>query len=136
MPTRRIKILNLVIAIDTSGSISNDDLKGFFSEINSILNCVDEYKIFLIQCDAKIQSIDEYLSPKKIDIKELKIKGRGGTDFRPVFEYMRENNILYPLIYFTDLMGTFPDYFPSFPVLWVTKEGGEVPFGNIAKLRR
>lgn len=133
-PTRRTKILNLVVAVDVSGSISDAEIVDFFSEINGILNSFTAYHIYLIQCDAQIQGeVLEIRYPAKLDYTKVKIMGRGGTDFRPVFKYLEEKNIRYPVIYFTDLFGEFPEKDPGVPVLWITVGKEEAPFGLVVK---
>lgn len=133
LPSRREKRIEIIIAVDTSGSISDKELTIFFSEINSILRSAGHYSVYLVQCDADIQDIKEINFPETLDVKKVHIKGRGGTDFRPVFEWAIRN-CRRPLIYFTDLCGTFPEYFPPFPVLWVTVGDGKAPFGRVIKM--
>ncbi|MEO0253863.1 MAG: VWA-like domain-containing protein [candidate division WOR-3 bacterium] len=134
-PTRRQKILELVIAVDTSGSISSEDLKDFFSEINGILNSFNFYHIYLIQNDAKIQKVEEIKYPDKLP-DTIEIIGRGGTDFRPVFKYLEEKRIILPLVFFTDLLGNFPDKAPQFPVLWISTTKKKAPFGITVRYKR
>lgn len=133
LPSRREKRIELIVAVDTSGSISNRELSLFFSEINNILNSAGFYSVFLIQADADIQDIREINFPERLEIKQIKVKGRGGTDFRPVFEWALRN-CRRPLIYFTDLCGTFPEYLPPFPVLWVTVTEKRAPFGRTIRI--
>ncbi len=134
-PSRREKMVKLAVAFDTSGSISDKELEAFIGELNAILgSCY--YDLLIIQCDAKIQDVMDLKFPDTIEPGDIKMKGRGGTDFRPVFEYLEENGDNRPLIYFTDLYGRFPEHEPVFPVLWVVVGNGtEVPFGNIVKLK-
>ncbi|MEO0245723.1 MAG: VWA-like domain-containing protein [candidate division WOR-3 bacterium] len=134
-PTRRQKILKLVVAVDTSGSITSSDLKDFFSEINGILNSFNFYHIYLVQNDVKIQKVEEIKYPDKLP-EVIEITGRGGTDFRPVFKYLEEKRIILPLVFFTDLMGNFPEKAPPFPVLWITKEKKEAPFGITVRYKK
>jgi predicted metal-dependent peptidase len=58
------------------------------------------------------------------------ISGGGGTDFRPLFDWI-EREHLSPdlLIYFTDAEGQFPAREPSFPVAWLVKGKAPTPFG-------
>jgi predicted metal-dependent peptidase len=86
-----------LVAIDTSGSVSNDDLIEFFNEIYHI------YKsgtyVDIIECDAKIQRVYEYKGQRE----EIEVQGRGGTDFEPVMQYLAEHRNEYAnLIYLTD----------------------------------
>jgi predicted metal-dependent peptidase len=116
------------VAIDTSGSIGEDDIQLFMSETLGILRSRKVRKLRLLSCDADV-SLDEELDIW--DELPAGLKGGGGTDFRPVFESLSEGDELPTcLIYFTDLMGTFPEERPAYPVLWLTPtEEYEVPFG-------
>lgn len=130
LPSKNDKILKCVIAVDTSGSMSNNALSIIFGEINKILHAY-EYEIILIQCDAKISSVEKIKYPNFLDVKNIKIIGGGGTSFIPVFDYMIQNNLNLPVIYFTDLEGEFPRYNITVPVLWITNNIAKIPpFGK------
>jgi predicted metal-dependent peptidase len=63
------------------------------------------------------------------------VSGGGGTDFRPVFEWVaREDMGPDLLVYFTDAEGRFPEREPSFPVVWLVKGKAPVPFGTRIQL--
>lgn len=105
---------NMLLAIDTSGSVSNDELKEFMNEIHHLYKCgVD---ITIIQCDTTIKSIEPYKGEK-----EYNVTGRGGTEFDPVLEYYNANNKYTSLIYFTD-GEAYTDVKPKKQVLWVLSE--------------
>ena len=113
-------IREFVIAIDTSGSCDIELIRKFLTVTYDILfeSIIDEtsMEVHIIQCDADVQ--EDYIVRKKEDMNKyaqnLVIRGRGGTDFRPVFEQVdriRENGGLKGLrglIYFTDGYGIFP----------------------------
>lgn len=87
---------NPLIALDTSGSVSTEELKEFFNEIHHMHKT--GINITIIQCDTTIKSIEKY-KPNM----ETKIVGRGGTNFFPVITYYNENLHKYTsLIYLTD----------------------------------
>jgi len=96
-PGLKIKYRNSVlVAIDTSGSVSDNEVKEFLNEIHHI-NKTGSY-VDIIQCDTKIQSVEPF-NPKK----DFKVHGRGGTSFQPVIDYYNENRRKYTtLIYLTD----------------------------------
>ncbi len=106
---------HILLAIDTSGSVSNEELQEFFSEINHIQRTgVD---ITLVQCDAAISNIGSYKPGA-----DIKIYGRGGTSFEPVIEYYNANQRIYTsLIYFTDGEAPAPEK-PKGRILWVLSE--------------
>lgn len=124
------KIGKIIFAIDTSGSINQDLLKMFLAEAQSALDALNPEKLSIIQCDTKINKINNY---EPGDIISLKVYGRGGTDFRPVFEHCEKmDDAPIALVYLTDLDGSFPDKAPGFPVFWITKNGEKtVPFGDV-----
>ena len=125
--------LKIVIAIDTSASIDDVLLELFLAELYEIMQVFTHYIIELIECDAKIQNVQR-LTPQ--EPLEPTLKGGGGTDFRPVFDYvMNLNEDFKFLIYFTDGKGSFPTYEPLIDTLWVMPQKEETPFGEILELR-
>ena len=134
------RIKEFVIAIDTSGSVVGEEVQMFLQKTFNILMQEDSYfarvNIHILQCDAEIQedivitNRDEF----KAYLKTMKIRGLGGTDFRPVFRYVdqltREKAFhnLKGMIYFTDGYGTFPEQKPPFTTAFVFVEDGyEIP---------
>ena len=104
----------MLLAIDTSGSVNNEELTEFMNEIYHIYK--SGVAIEIIQCDTKINSIEEYKGKF-----ELEIKGRGGTDFDPVLEYYMKHRQYTSLIYFTD-GEAYTDLKPNKNILWVLSE--------------
>lgn len=87
---------HVLVAVDTSGSVSNKELVEFFAEIDHIHRTGTD--ITVIQCDSAISSIEPYKHNA-----EIKLHGRGGTSFDPVLEYYNANDNTYTcLIYLTD----------------------------------
>lgn len=125
------RIREFVIAIDTSGSCAGDLVKKFLTKTYSILKSTESFSsrvsIHIIQCDADIQEHKHITNLDEIDeyAKNLSVKGLGGTDFRPVFEYVDEliqkHEIidLNGLIYFTDGYGTYPKLPTSYKTAFV-----------------
>ncbi len=132
LPSLKSELLKIVVAIDTSGSIDTDLLAIFFSHFQSIMESFKSYEINLIECDAKIQEHRVFYPG---DLIEYKAVGGGGTDFRPLFEYVdREIPDAKIVIYFTDGFGTFPQFRPLHDTLWVMPQEIEVPFGEVLEL--
>ncbi|MHA2503331.1 MAG: vWA domain-containing protein [Candidatus Kariarchaeaceae archaeon] len=123
---------SVVLGVDTSGSIEEEQLSRFLSEIQSILESVTNVKLTLIDCDAEIHQIREYETGEPLKVHTF--RGGGGTDFRPVFEKLPELEVD-ALIYITDGRGIFPQTSPDIPVIWALTEDTQVPFGNIVYLR-
>ena len=106
---------HMLLAIDTSGSVSDSELQEFMSEMHHIYKCgVD---ITIVQCDTRINSIEPYKGKF-----EMSVIGRGGTEFDPVLNYFNENIRVYTsLVYFTD--GECNAHVkPKGNVLWVLSE--------------
>ena len=105
---------NMLVGIDTSGSVCDDELKEFINEIHHLYKAgVD---ITIAQCDYNLQSVKQY------DGKfELEVAGRGGTRFEPVLELFNEKKEFTSLIYFTD-GEAWTNVKPRKPVLWVLSE--------------
>lgn len=124
------KIDWIAVAIDTSGSIDDKQINHFVSELKAILSCYDKVKVKLTFCDAETTPFEEL---EEFDLTKIKPVGGGGTDFRPVFKLIKqENNDPVCLIYFTDLMGEFPSASPLYDTLWInTSSDLKPPFGKV-----
>jgi len=122
----------IVIAVDTSGSIGDEELAQFAGEITAIADEAQPEGIHVVYCDAAVQSTQEFVASEPV---LLEPKGGGGTDFCPAFEWVEQNGIEpVCLIYLTDLLcNSFPEP-PSYPVLWVTDSRGTAPFGDTIQI--
>ena len=123
----------IVVAVDTSGSISQGMMDSFMGEVGGIISDLNPLALFLIQCDAKVQELRECYDAE--DLKDAKIKGGGGTDFIPVFDKVADE-IGMPdvLVYLTDGYGQFPAKAPEYPVIWgsISPAGCvSYPFGDV-----
>jgi predicted metal-dependent peptidase len=137
------RIREFVIAIDTSGSTSGELVNKFLTKTYNLLMSTESFfskvNIHIVQCDAQIQSDDVITSGADLDryIDTMEIRGLGGTDFRPVFDYVDrlisegEFSDLRGLIYFTDGLGVYPASKPPYRTAFVFVESGynvpEVP---------
>lgn len=111
------KKVSILIAVDTSGSVSNKELQEFFCEIDHVYNA--GARVTIIECDTRINSVIEY-NGKNIP----PINGRGGTDFNPPIDYYIKHKKDYEaLIYFTDGYAPLPNQRPS-GVVWVITSNG------------
>ena len=122
------------IAVDTSGSIDINKLDYFCKECSNVLMSYNT-TIRIIYCDSRIQG-EELYSTQDLPLK-MKPVGGGGTDFRPVFDYINKKQYTPScLIYFTDMQGYFPNTAPSYPTLWLDySKGSKKPaFGTVVKL--
>ena len=124
----------LVFVKDTSGSINDDILKSVVSIVQGASTKLRPRRLIVIDVDAEVQHVEEF-GPN--DDIPAEAKGRGGTDFRPAFDFI-ENNLeeARVIIYFTDGYGDFPEEEPSIPTLWVTYglEDDGFPFGQVVNM--
>ena len=96
--------VDIVVAIDTSGSISDKMLNNFLSEVQGIMDCFTEFKIHLFAFDTEVHNPQTFTSDNLDDITEYKIMGHGGTDFECVFKYLVKEGIEpQRLVMFTDM---------------------------------
>jgi predicted metal-dependent peptidase len=130
MPRLYSQGVNVIVALDTSGSVTREELQEFLTEIDALKAQV-RADVTLHACDDKLDPAGpwNYALWEAITLPE-QLSGGGGTDFRPVFDWLRqEQSNPDILVYFTDAEGKFPDHEPSFPVVWLVKGKAPVPFG-------
>ncbi len=134
-PSMRSSETNVVVVIDTSGSISEDEIQEFISEIDAIKSQV-RARITLLACDSELNyGCPWYFEPWEEFAKDIEIRGGGGTSFRPAFEWVDTQDRMPDLLmYFTDAEGVFPEVEPMYPVLWLVKGKETVPFGHRIQL--
>jgi predicted metal-dependent peptidase len=122
----------IVLGVDTSGSIGEEELEQFAGEISAIADEAKPEAIHVVYCDAAVNSSQEFGPSEPI---QLEPKGGGGTDFRPVFEWVEANNIApFCLIYLTDLCCHSYPPIPEYPVLWVTDSRRTALFGETVRI--
>lgn len=117
---------DLVIAIDSSGSIGLEQARGFMRLACGLLaaGTGEGTRVHVVQCDERIQDVRvvESAADAAALVENMTLRGRGGTDFRPVFDYAldvletskHEQRELAGVVYFTDGKGTFPESAPPF----------------------
>ena len=125
------RVREFVVAIDTSGSTKGPLVQRFLEKTHTILKSTESFfskiNLHIIQCDADIQDHAVITSQEEFDdyIKNLTLKGFGGTDFRPVFREVdrmvanKEFKHLKGIIYFTDGDGIFPEQKPDYDAAFV-----------------
>jgi predicted metal-dependent peptidase len=87
------EMIDICIAMDQSGSISEEDSKAFLGEIKGIMEAFDEYKITLWCFDTEVYNVKTYTSDNIEDIENYEPMGGGGTDFEVNWEFMKKENI-------------------------------------------
>ena len=135
---------HIVVAIDTSGSMGADELSKILGELNQ-LKSTAECRMTLIQCDAEIQDIKEYNSWEiaDIDFDNYGFRGRGGTTFEPVFDWI-EKEVLNlgqrpdALFYLTDGFAHYGMHEPPYQVMWILTSSSidpeQIPFGETIRM--
>jgi predicted metal-dependent peptidase len=129
---------NVVLAIDTSGSIGSKTIDLFLAEALGIIEDVQPHKLWLMWCDAKVHRVDE--CEEYSDILHVRAKGAvggGGTSFVPVFEEVHKLGFKPDaLVYLTDGYGTFPDKAVDYPVLWgdISHQPKLYPWGEVVNI--
>jgi predicted metal-dependent peptidase len=124
----------VAIIADTSGSINDDVLTQFTSEASVILRDLNPEKIHFLQCDAEVNEVTEY-TRESLPLK-ITYKGRGGTAFRPAFDYINEHMPqVRCAVYLTDLESDDFGDEPPYDVLWIsTTKTTNAPFGEIVRI--
>ncbi|MDP3072619.1 MAG: VWA-like domain-containing protein [Opitutaceae bacterium] len=118
------------VYVDTSGSISPDNLAGAVREVDGIIRA----------CGGRVrwlQGDDGVLGDEWIQAAPETLSGGGGTSFVPLFSHLSEGTRPHSLVIFTDTFGTMPASAPEFPVIWAVYGETEneiaalpVPFGE------
>ena len=123
-------LVDLAIAVDISGSVSDEQFKRFISEIHSIFKMMKPEKISLIQFDTRIQSIDQIHNLH--ELSKVKFIGRGGTEIVPVIDWVNKNK---PQVFltFTDGEFRFKNAETKVQSIWLIHENPkfEAPFGRV-----
>ena len=104
----------IAVIIDTSGSLPPATLAAFWAELREVAAEIRPESVVVLQVDAAVQDAAEY-APDDLP-EEIAIKGRGGTDFRPGFEWLDEQGIQPAVcLYFTDMeCSRYPEAEPHF----------------------
>ncbi len=111
-------IETIAVIVDTSGSLPAATLAAFWAELREVAAEIRPERVIVLQVDAALQDAAEY-APDELP-EEIALKGRGGTDFRPGFEWLEEHGIQPAVcLYFTDMeCSSYPDADPGFPTIW------------------
>lgn len=122
---KNAQTIDVCVAIDTSGSITSDDLKIFLSEVKGIMDMYDDYKVHIITWDTEVYNPADYSPDSAEDITSYEPGGGGGTDPHCVWEYLKENEIEpKKLIMFTDycFFGWSPEQVQDYcDTIWIIK---------------
>ncbi len=125
-------IETIAVIVDTSGSLPAATLAEFWAELREVAAEIRPETVIVLQVDAAVRDAAEY-APDDLP-EEIALKGRGGTDFRPGFEWLDAEGIQPGVcLYFTDMeCSDYPDAEPGFPVLWCDYGDGDSPWRHPA----
>ncbi|NCS65481.1 MAG: hypothetical protein COS39_10240 [Hydrogenophilales bacterium CG03_land_8_20_14_0_80_62_28] len=130
MPRLYSQGVRVAVALDTSGSVTDDEMREFLTEVDALKAQV-RAEVTLHACDNKLAEDGpwRFAMWQSLELPDS-ISGGGGTDFRPVFDWLEADRIEPDLlVYFTDAEGRFPETEPSFATIWLVKGKAPVPFG-------
>jgi len=135
LPSLRSHQLEVVVALDTSGSIQDREMGEFIAEINALKGQI-RARVTLLTCDSGIAPEAPWIyEPWEAFEPPGKIAGGGGTRFEPVFQWVEQAGPAPDLlVYFTDARGTFPPQEPPYPVVWLVKGREKTPWGERIQL--
>ena len=132
---KNAQTIDICVAIDTSGSITSEDLKIFLSEVKGIMDMYDDYKVHVITWDTEVYNPQDFSPDSSDDISSYEPGGGGGTDPHCVWEYLKDNDMEpKKLIMFTDFcfFGWSPEQVQDYcDTIWIIKgnQGAEPEFG-------
>lgn len=122
----------LVIAVDTSGSIGQDEINMFNAHINRILDTCNPEVVHVVYCDAQVSSVEEF-TPDDFPVR-IKATGGGGTSFKPVFDWVDDNNVEPEcVVYLTDGYGDQNTFTTHHPTVWLTTAFDKFEWGTVIK---
>jgi predicted metal-dependent peptidase len=135
LPSLKSSQLEIVVAVDTSGSIRVNEMDEFLSEVSALKGQM-RARVTLLACDTNLSEGTPWIFEPWEEFRcPAEIQGGGGTDFRPVFEWLDEQGQRPELlVYFTDAQGQFPQFEPNYPVIWLVKGKETVPWGQRVQL--
>jgi predicted metal-dependent peptidase len=127
--------IDVMIVLDTSASIGNEELAEFAAEVDGLKGQI-RARVTLHACDDNLDARGPwtYQPWERFELPDG-LSGGGGTRFTPAFNWIASAHLRPDLLlYFTDAQGDFPARAPEYPVLWLVKGKGNVPWGERIQL--
>lgn len=123
-------LMNIAVAVDTSGSVSDSEFNRFVTETASILRMMKPEKITVVQFDTSIKSTDDVRNVQ--DLMGIQFTGRGGTRIDPVIEWANKTKPQL-LLLFSDGRFRFSNQKANSKTLWLIHDNPkfEAPFGKV-----
>ena len=129
-------MIDIVVAIDASGSMDNDQLQDILSEIQGIMESFPAFRITIMTFDTEVYNVKQYDSDSSDSMLDYEVQGGGGTDFDCVWRYLKKEEIEPKrLVMFTDgYCDTWgdPDYCETVWIVHSNPHLTEVPHGILA----
>jgi len=135
LPSRRGHRIDMVVVIDTSGSVWEHGVISFLKEFQAIISAFGEFEITILQVDTEVRHVQTFDNVRPFDVGRFHIEGGGGNRFSPAFDWVKEekSNDIRGMVYMTDgyLFTDDPNPLsknpPPYPVLWALTENGCKP---------
>jgi len=135
LPSRRGHRIDMVVVIDTSGSVWEHGVISFLKELQAIISAFGEFEITILQVDTEVRHVQVIDNARPFDVGRFHIEGGGGNRFSPGFDWVKEekSNDIRGMVYltdgylFTDDVNPVPMNPPPYPVLWALTENGCKP---------
>ena len=124
------KMGEIVIGVDTSGSISSQDLAQVAAELNEIVEFVKPERVRVIYCDAEIAGEQIF---EEGDLIELHPRGGGGTDMRVVLKHVEQFDPVV-VVLITDAYTPWPTEEPPYPLISVITTNAPCPVGEVVRM--
>lgn len=126
----------VVLGIDTSGSVSGEELAVAQGHMNRIVELCRPEELIVVYCDAKVQGEDRYTT-EDLPMTFKSVRGGGGTDLRHLFHWADQlDDTPDVMVVFTDGVTPFPEAAPEYPVVWInSRERSKYPFGEVVPWR-
>lgn len=139
LPNTLKQSVHIVVSVDTSGSISQEELKEFLSEMVAITESFPNINMDVIVCDCVVHETYKIDSTNVDSICGLTFSGSGGTDHKVILKHIKnEINDIKVLIAFTDGYTSFGEQPQGYDVLWVLTKNSinpnEIPYGEVIKI--
>ena len=128
--------IDITVAIDTSGSISESDLADFLSEIKAIISMNENVNVDLLMHDTEIHKIHKLSSRNQSEFNNVKIIGGGGTSHKAVLEYVSKSRSKLLVCFtdgYSDLEILKPPLVPS--IFVINNSDQKVPFGKVVRIK-
>lgn len=133
LPSLTGQTINVAVGVDTSGSVSDQEVHDFLSEVKGICDTYESYTLNLAFCDTQISST--YRFEEMDEFPDRFAYARGGTDFRPIFkwadELIEKGERITALVIMTDMYGPWPEKEPEYQTIWLATSDVKPDYGVV-----